>query len=219
MKFPEKFILATSDYTTLENHIPAPYFRKSFEGIGGRRAEILVTACGFYELWFNGFKFTKGALAPYISNPDHIVYYDRYDVTMKDGENIIALLLGNGFTNSDGGHVWDFDKAAFRCAPQVALSFSYKDKEGNDVIIESDESFKTAESPIRYDDYRFGEIYDAAFEIPHWNEVGFDDSSWDYAIKAPNLRGEKRLCEADPILPITSLTPVSITKEDDGGYV
>ena len=219
MKFPENFIRATSDYTTLENHIPAPYFRKSFEGIGGRRAEILVTACGFYELWFNGFKITKGALAPYISNPDHIVYYDRYDVTMKDGENVIALLLGNGFTNSDGGHVWDFDKAAFRCPPQMALSFSYKDKEGKDIVIESDESFKTAESPIRYDDYRFGEIYDAAFEIPHWNEVGFDDSSWTEAIPAPKLRGEKRLCEADPILPMMSLTPISIVKEEDGGYV
>ena len=219
MKFPENFIRATNEYNTLENHVPAPYIRKSFEGIGGRKAEILVTACGFYELWFNGFRITKGALAPYISNPDHMVYYDRYEVTMKDGENVIALLLGNGFTNSDGGHVWDFDKAVFRCPPQTALRLSYLDNERKEVVIESDESFKTAASPIRYDDYRFGEIYDANCEIPHWNEVGFDDSGWADALPAPKLRGEKRICEADPILPMTKLKAVSVTKEEDGGYV
>lgn len=218
MKFPENFIRASAEYNTLEKHVPAPYLRKSFEGIGGTKGEILVTACGFYELWFNGNRITKGALSPYISNPDHMVYYDRYDVTLQEGENVIGLLLGNGFMNSDGGHIWDFDKAPFRGAPQTALRLSFTDKDGNAVLIESDESFRTAPSPILYDDYRLGEIYDANFEIPHWNEVGFDDSGWANAVPAPKFRGEKRLCEANPILPMTSLKPVSITKED-GAYV
>ena len=35
---------------------------------------------GFYDLFVNGRKITKGFLAPYISNTDHIAYYDRYDI-------------------------------------------------------------------------------------------------------------------------------------------
>ena len=45
---------------------------------------------------YNGKDITQGFLAPYISNPDDIVYYDRYDVSglINEGENIIAVLLG-----------------------------------------------------------------------------------------------------------------------------
>ncbi len=216
MNLPDKFIKSTVHYNTLEENVPAPYLRRSFHGSEGIKAELLITACGFYEIWFNGKKITKGALAPYISNPDDILYYDRYEVTLAEGENVVGILLGNGFINSPGGHVWDFDKAAFRAAPQMALSLTYTDNEGNPVIIESDESFRTAPSPIVFDDYRLGEYYDARLEIPGWNEIGFDDSEWDYAIPAQKLRGEKRLCDAEPILPMYSLKPVSVTKEEDG---
>ena len=36
--FSEKFICAGYDYTTYTSHVPAPYFRKTFE-IDGARAE------------------------------------------------------------------------------------------------------------------------------------------------------------------------------------
>lgn len=54
---------------------------------------------GFYELYINGIGITKGALAPYISNPDHYCYFDRYDIAeyLSVGENVIGVILGNGF--------------------------------------------------------------------------------------------------------------------------
>ena len=66
--FPERFIAATQEYTTIEKHINAPYFRKKFEFVNGQRAKIRICGLGFYELYLNGENITKGRLAPYISN-------------------------------------------------------------------------------------------------------------------------------------------------------
>ena len=218
MNFPNVFIKATEEYTTFEKHIPAPYFRKSFSVNKCAQAKILITSCGFYELYFNGEHITKGALAPYISNPDDIVYYDEYTVVLNKGINVIAVLLGNGFCNNPGGYIWDFDKAQFRSAPKTALSISYKDENGKDVIIESGTDFKTAPSPIIFDDYRFGEHYDANKEISGWNTANFDDSGWKNAIIASEPGGEKRICKADPIVVTDEMKPISIT-EKNGKFI
>ena len=218
MNFPNVFIKATEEYTTFEKHVPAPYFRKSFSVNKCTEAKILITACGFYELYLNGEHITKGALAPYISNPDDMVYYDEYAVVLNKGINVIAVLLGNGFCNNPGGYIWDFDKAPFRSAPKTALSISYKDENGKDVIIESGTDFKTAPSPIIFDDYRFGEHYDANKEINGWNTASFDDSSWKNAIIASEPKGEKRICKADPIVVTDEMKPISIT-EKNGKFI
>lgn len=218
MNFPKHFIKATEAFTTFEEHIPAPYFRKEFSADAGGSGEIVITACGFYELYCNGERITKGALAPYISNPDDLVYYDRYTVSLQKGKNVIGVLLGNGFCNNPGGHIWDFDKAPFRGAPKFALSLTYTDRNGRTVALESGEDFKTAPSPIVFDDYRFGEHYDAVREIPGWNLPGFDDSAWAPALAADEPKGEKRLCEADPIVVTEERKPVAIT-EINGKYV
>ena len=76
----------------------APFFRKKFTALKTVRAVIVIGAAGFYRLFVNGKDITKGELAPYISNPDGLVYYDHYDVSdyINEGENVVAVLLGNG---------------------------------------------------------------------------------------------------------------------------
>lgn len=212
------FIKATEEFNTFESYVSAPYLRKTFNVNYSVKANVKIAACGFYEFYINGKNVTKGLLAPYISNPDHYVYYDEYEVNLDEGENVIGLILGNGFQNNPGGYIWKFDTAAFRSAPLVALVLTYKDSDGKDVIIESDTSFKTAPSPIRSDDYRFGEVYDANYEIKNWNLKGFDDSDWANALSAPTPRGELRLCTAEPIVMHETLKPVNIFASD-GGYI
>ncbi len=211
MTLPNSFIRAGKEFNDFDRHVPAPYFRKSFSGNGGK-AKIFIGAAGFYELFLNGKKITKGFLAPYISNPDDIIYFDEYEVELKSGENVIGVILGNGFKNNFGGYVWDFDKAAFRGAPQFALSLC----EGDRVILESDTTFKTAPSPIIFDDYRLGEHYDANKETSGWCSVGFDDSGWKNAEAAPEVKGELRLCEAEPIVKKDEFKAVSIKKVKEG---
>ena len=94
----------------------------------------------------------------------------------------------------------------------MALCLTYTDKSGEAHCIESDETWRTESSPLLFDDYRFGEIYDGRLEIPGWNTIGFDDSAWKFAERAPQPRGEKRLCEAEPIAPVREIKPVLIRK-------
>ena len=212
------FIKATEEFNDFEKHVPAPYIRKSFTADGECRGKLRIACCGFYKLYFNGKDITRCYLAPYISNPKDIIYYDEYEVDIDAGENVIGIMLGNGFMNNPGGAIWYFDKADFRGAPQVSLSLEYKDG-GEDKELKTDGSFKTHESPVRSDDYRFGEYYDANYEIDGWNEKGFDDSGWQNAIETRSPGGELRLCEADPVIEEKILKPVDIIKLDDGCYI
>lgn len=211
MSFPKHFIKATNEFNTPQKFVSAPLFRKVFTVNTTAEAQIKIAACGFYKLFINGEDITKGALAPYISNIDDIVYADEYTVKLGAGENVIGVMLGNGFVNCSAGWVWEFDKAKFRSAPHFALQLIY-----GDTVIESDTSFKCAPSPIVFDDYRYGEHYDANLELDGWNTVNFDDTAWANALTAPTPRGEIRLCEAEPIRVQRQISPKSITKVDDG---
>ncbi len=208
-KYP-KFIAAAREYCTYEKHIPAPLLRKSyFLESKPQKAEITVSGLGFYRLFVNGKEITKGFLAPYISNSDDIVYFDKYDVSslLTEGENVIGVMLGNGMQNSIGGAVWDFHLAKFRSAPKLALRINL-----DGTIFDTDESWKCAESPIFFDDLRSGCFYDANREIAGWCEKGFDDSEWKNAIFAEIPRGENRICEAEPIRVQREIKPVEIKK-------
>ena len=93
MRFSEKFICAGKEFSTFDKHIPAPYFRKEINlDTDAVSAEITITGLGFYMLYINGKDITKGILAPYISNPDHIVYFDNYDISeyLVKGKNVIG---------------------------------------------------------------------------------------------------------------------------------
>ncbi len=215
MRFPTSFIKATTKYTTFEEFIPAPYMRKSFYSSEETIAHLIIGSTGFYEVFLNGKRYTKGALAPYICNPDHLVYYDEYDLPLVKGENVLGLCAGNGFINHIGGHSWMFDKATYREVPSIALELSYYCGDEK-ISIYSDESFRVAPSPIVFDDYRYGEHYDARLNISGWSLPGFDDSNWNNALPAVQPLGEKRICTAEPITVQKELKPISITKQKDG---
>ncbi len=220
MKLSDRFIKAPQEMCDFGRHVPAPYFRKTFTlRTEPRRAEITICGLGFYQLYINGRDVTKGPLAPYISNPDDVCYYDRYDLAglLKKGVNAVGILLGNGFRNAFGGFVWDFDKAACRGVPAVALCLEAEDGQDT-VMIEADETFRTHPSPVLFDDLRMGCRYDARREIPGWNAPGFDDGDWAFALPERKPRGVTRLCGAEPIAVTETLAPVRITYHEELPY-
>lgn len=93
MEFPKSFIRASEAYNTFEHHVPAPYLRRAFQIDHEAKANVIITALGFYELYLNGERITKGRLAPYISNPDDLVYYDTYEVTLRAAKMCLACGL------------------------------------------------------------------------------------------------------------------------------
>ena len=202
------FYRAREDYSTYETHVPAPYIRTEISmGAGGKRT-LRVSGLGFYDLFVEGKKITKGLLAPYISNPDDLVYFDEYDITaLCAGKSVVCvgLILGNGMQNCPGGRVWAFDSARFRGAPRFALSL-FTDGEETDI----GQSCKWHDSPILFDDIRSGCFYDAEKELDGWCVSGFDDTGWESVTRAEQPRGEYRICDADPICISKELPPVEI---------
>lgn len=213
MEYPILFIHAGSQYNETDNPVPAPYMRRSFELEKlPEHATLEITAAGFYELFVNGKRITRGLLAPYISNPDEALYVDTYDLRpyLHKGENVLGLLLGNGLVNSPSSWPSEFTTARFRSAPSVALQLSL-----DDIVIQSDTAFRTAPSPILSDDYRGGESYDARQELPGWAEPGYDDSDWAFVTEAPPPRGEFISNIANPIVVRGERKPLSVTPAGD----
>lgn len=214
------FIKAINDYTDMGKNVPAYYFRKTFEiPFDAKKAVISFCTPGFYLLYVNGANITKGHLAPYISNPDHFVCYDEYDITpyLKKGENTVGFMLGNGFANQTLD-AWEFSDAPFRAPLCASLHLLCTDGVQN-FIIDSDESFKCHPSPVIYDMYRYGTHYDARLEINDWCNSSFDDSSWENAMFAPSPKGAITKCIAEPITTQYEITPKSIEHQTDFCYL
>ena len=218
MIFSTNFISATLEKSTTKKNVSAPYLRRDFvlDKIP-EKAEITVCGLGFYELFVNGTRLTRGHLSPYIVNPDEVLPYDTYDITshLLYGENVIAFMLGNGMQNGFDGFIWDFDLARWNSAPKLAFALEMT-TDGVTTVIEADSSVLCHPSPIYFDGLRMGEKYDARREIPNWNKPGCDLSDWTPAIPVQTDRGECMLACNKPIVATYELTPVSITKEDDG---
>lgn len=219
MKFSQ-FIKASDEYTTSEKSIPAPYIRKAFTiDFVPSEAEVCICSTGFYELYINGVNVTKGYLAPYISNPDELLCYDRYDISnhLKKGENAIGIILGNGFANQTV-HDWKFSKDSYRAPLKVALKLTAKG-EKKSFTLHTDESFKAHPSPIVYDMYRYGTYYDARLEIKNWNTPDFDDSEWENMLLCPHPKAHITECTAEPIKARRELSPVSIERKTNFHYL
>ena len=82
MFLSDHFISVSQDFSTFKNKTPAPWFKKDIHVRGDmKKAEITVCGLGFYELFLNDKRITKGFLSPYITNSDDVVFYDHYDIT------------------------------------------------------------------------------------------------------------------------------------------
>ena len=218
MIFSTRFISATREKTTTEKNVPAPYLRRDFvlDKLPSF-AEITVCGLGFYEIFVNGKRITRGLLSPYIVNPNQVLPYDKYNV--KDllvyGENVIAFILGNGMQNGFDGFIWDFQKTRFNSAPKLAFALEMI-TDDQKTVIEADNNVLCHPSPIYFDGLRMGEKYDARREIPNWNKPGCNLSDWTPAIAVGADAGERMLTVAKPVIATGEIKPISITKEDDG---
>lgn len=220
MRIPMNFICTTYDFNTPESYVPQPCFRRSFEVKDGlTSAELIIGSLGYYEVHINGRNITKGEMAPYRSNPDHYVYFDRYDITdlIAKGENVLASLLGNGIQNTVT-KTWGGLRFPWRSAPALSFEITLKYADDSEEKIVSDENTLCCESPIIFNDFHYGEYYDARLEKDGWDTVGFDDSDWRKSIKRKAPRGQAKFSEVEPIRVVGEIKPVSIT-ECDGGYI
>ena len=210
--FSNQFFSAGKEFSGYGHHVPSPYFRRKFTLPRMKSVSLTICGLGYYELYLNGKRITRGLLSPYDYNPDEYLYYDVYDLTgqLLEGKNVLGIQLGNGTLNAFNGKIWHFEEASFRGVPRVAFSLEGESEEGEKFVLEAGEEMVWKYSPILCDDNRAGEIYDARKELPGWCELDYDDSDWQKATPAEMPRGEARICDVDPIVVTREISALSV---------
>jgi alpha-L-rhamnosidase len=220
-----KWIVYTKDFpydVEWTQSASSPVFRKSFKiDQPIRSATVSVCGLGFYELHLNGGKVGDHVLDPAFTRYDKRALYVTYDVTdrLKQGENAIGAMLGNGWYNSHTRCEWNFDKAPWRDRPRLLLQLRVVLADGTEQTIVSDDSWHATIGPVIRDAIRNGEVYDARREMPGWDSPGFDDSSWatPEVVSAP--KGILRAQMLPPAKVMRTITPVSVAEPKPGVFI
>ncbi len=213
---------------------PAPFFRKTVSVSSAiLSARVSVCGLGFYELYLNGNKVGDQVLAPAQTNYDvrklqkllyfhddqsrQRVLYNTFDVTslVKSGENVIGMILGNGWYNQRDraveGRLW-------YSTPRLIFQMEITFRDGSKKIVCSDKSWKVTTGPILHDAIFTGELYDARLELGEWSKPGYNDQKWQKVaeVRAPAGQLQSQLAPFDKV--IRSVKPVYLRKNDKGAY-
>lgn len=197
----------------------APYLRKTFKlQKAPVSARLYICGLGYFEASINSKKVGDDLLATPFTRFDARVYYRTFDVTdlLKQGGNCLGVLLGNGWYNSFAEDPWNTAQSSWRHTPKLLCEL-YVTYDNNDTeVIKSDNTWRCAESPIRFNGIRNGEFYDAQYEIDHWCSPELDDHDWDnvYGIRPPG--GRLLAMEMEPIRITREIPPVNMRRTPDG---
>lgn len=194
----------------------SPLFRKSFELEGAvARAVVRAYAIGWYELRVNGTKADGRVLAPANSPYERHLLYDEYDVTplIRRGGNAIGLWLGNGYNlnYSRWGWKWKRDKAAL-------LELELQLEDGSVRRIVTDETWRTADSPLLQNDIYDGETFDGRRdrELAGWDTYEFPADDWTPAVEAAPPEGRLEPNVQPPVVAWPPLAPVRVLRPREG---
>ena len=201
-----------------DTRLAARYLRKPFESKQKvKRAIIYISGLGSYEAYINGKLISDDVLSPTPSWYPEKVYYNVYDVTslIKNKANLLSVLLGNGRYFGMRGR----DTMMFGL-PRLLAQLEIEYEDGTTDTIKSDKSWKvTSMGPIVANNEFDGEEYDARLELTGWHESNYDDSNWKTA-DLMNAPQGKLVAQPNPNIQVQEeITPIKITKLDDGKLI
>ena len=160
----------------------APVYLKKFSLSGKvKKATMAITALGVYEATLNEKRVGNFVLAPGWTSYHKRLQYQTYDVTeLLKENNRLTVTVGKGWYRSPmPGFAASPYQEALMAQPAgllVQLTVDYADCTSETII--SDESWKYAESKVRFSEIYDGEIYDASYESTfEHNVVPFDGPS------------------------------------------
>lgn len=208
----------------------ASYLRRLFTVNKPVESAVLkITACGIYKAFINGNAVDNQVFLPGFTYYKKRLQYQSYDVTgeIHAGDNVIGAVLGDGWYRGRIGlkdkTYYYGDKVKLLCV----LTLKFKD--GTTEEITTDSNWRaTQNGPIRKNDLKTGEEYDATMEMAGWNKEEYDDKDWHevypgrYDGQLVEHRGEA-IIEQERFTPSVLTTPDGSTVLDFGqnlsGYV
>ncbi|MGM9475787.1 family 78 glycoside hydrolase catalytic domain [Pedobacter sp. GSP4] len=197
-----------------------PIFRKEFKTTKTvKKATAYISGLGHFELSLNGKQVGDDFLAPGWTKYDKQALYVTYDITkqIKNGNNAIGVMLGNGFYYIPPvKERYRKLKVAYGYPKMICrITITYTDGTTSDVV--SNESWKTAPSPITFSSIYGGEDYNANLWQKGWDQAGFNYTGWKTAIvvDGPKLNAQKE----EPVKVFENFTPQKITPLANGEWV
>jgi len=195
-----------------------PILRKQFTiNKTVKQATVFISGLGQFEMSLNGQKVGDHFLDPGWTKYDKHALYVTFDITnqLQQGNNAIGVMLGNGFYYIPGERyrkmtgAYDYPKMISR------IVIEYIDGTKQDIV--SDNSWKTADSPIIFSSIYGGEDYDANLEQTNWNKPGFDDTKWQQALVTTGHKLQSQV--STPVKIMHSFNPIKQTKIADTLWV
>jgi len=217
----------TARWITTQDEIidASPLLRKQFQVEKEiEQAVAYVTAVGFYEFFLNGQKVGDHVLDPAITDYRKTILYSTYDVTeqLQEGKNVAGAMLGNGawnFVKTEGRWIWSKRGVTSFGNPALWMQLMIDYADGSNEVIVSDNSWKTAEGQVTFNNLYGGEDYDARNELPGWATADFDDSGWESAIVS-NEPGGNLKSQLTPAIHVTqTLETVKETNPEPGVFL
>lgn len=196
-----------------------PIFRKAFTVEKPvARAMAFVCGLGHFEMSLNGAKVGEHVFDPGWSDYRDTCLYVPFDVTdqVRDGENALGVMLGNGMYNVPGGRYVKFTGTFGE--PKLICQMLVEYADGTSEWLTSDESWRTSAGPITFSCIYGGEDYDARLEQAGWDAPGFDDGDWASARVVDEPGGALRVSEAPPVEVMDTLRPVRVERKGAGEY-
>lgn len=192
-----------------ETQACAVYLRREF-ALHGRPALALVfiSGLGHYELRLNGDKVGASVLDPGWTDYRKKALYATHDVTaLVRDRNAVGVILGNG--RHTGSFGYD--------APKLACRIEVEYESGGREIVFADESWRTADGPVRENGLYYGERCDARILIDGWDRPGFDDRDWAPAVPVPGSPLASQMLP--PVRVVETLAPRSVRRLPNGAAI
>ncbi len=182
-----------------------------------KTAKLYICTLGIGYAYINGQRVSKDLFTAPPSDYNKRLWYMNYDVTrlLKQGENTIEVLCGNGFLNEDMQNVWLSTQAEWRDFPKMIAELYIDDM----LKVATDDSWKaTLHSPYIMNRYRLGVIYDS--RIPFPDNSNFNVNNLENAVKDERApKGELTEYTSEPIRELKIIQPVSIMKKSENRII
>ena len=190
------FVVEGKQITADPSDTSIPMLRTEFALADNKKLEkarLYITARGIYDVQINGEKLTERLLTPGLTQYDHRINYQTYDITdkVKCGENGIGVTLASGWwSDAQTFTVRNYNYFGDKEALLARLVLTYEDGTNDSYVTNTDTWKYFGDGPYKYAGFFAGEHYDArkAEIYEQYSKAGFDAAGWEVPVEVTPVR-------------------------------
>ena len=192
---------------------PVQLLKQTFTVKSTANVRLAITALGLYQAEINGQKVSSDLFTPGWTDYYQRVQYQVCDLSplLREGENEIAVFLGEGWYCGRIARHWGEDKPTWGRHPMLLAEV----RQGNETLLITDENWKSYNTCYRYSDIYDGEKYDGTRLSPTGDILEeCEQRPAPRVFPAPDIRIEWH--SGAPVRQIAVLKPAAVTRTPNG---